>query len=332
VSLSAKIDEKGKDYDVLSIPVMTFCGRSGSDGVDASFKQAGGGGGRCVMAYLIQGESVSLIPQNFLGFSKPGTATTIQRYRPMQCPLFPELYATEISGLKLLGKATIDSKGAPTADAALVHIVFTSPKWELGNDSAKDESQRWTIMRATTETNFVTRDDVRLLYKDGPYASNTKPVPGNNTSWGQRVQKVKLAVQWFEVPGTYVCDAWGIPTNILACVGTVNVVAFLGRSANTCLIEGFDLEPMEFAVAPSLVGARGLVSRGFNVTLHVTYFDPPTHDTVQGRVGHLGLPLPADPQARWVTGQVSYTAPNGQNVLGPLYASTDHNECFQQRK
>jgi len=206
----------------------------------------------------------------------------LNRVLPRQHPHVTHLRATRLTGIE--GVRWAGKSGGPVAgeasdyERARLTYSFESLPYDLKeNGSIAGEWERYVIKRSKPVTDVLSLNDQAWKYVEGPLS-------GSQTSFAAKlgwiVTKVRLQWTWVQVPAAYIMNVDGLPVNLIAGVGCVNDAAFAGYYNGTLLFESYDLEPRMDPTDAAGDAAEGKVPRTFDVTLHFTFSEPPTDETV----------------------------------------------------
>lgn len=231
-----------------------------------------------------------------LGFScvERSNYAHIHRENPQHHPVFPDLYATacafsafppkiEEDGLLYLPSKWPSFRGIKryaSYEVAYATVKFAAPPWQYRPDA-----------RITTAAQEVERNcyvdvssTVEMLSAEGELGQmkwSAPTVAGGPTfgtavtaPFGTLVSKANLLLTWSYVPELWLSVEGGTsfyPSNLLACVGTMNDDTFLGKPPGTLLMQPPVLKRFRWPVTTfDAIGAF----YGYNVTIPFQYFDP----------------------------------------------------------
>lgn len=272
---------------------------------------------------------ITKIIANVLGYSKKNQKR-ITRKPPMRHPIWPWLWASKITSIKFMrpGKLTPSggqydlNAGDSTATKynetgavvneygtsfaafkfARMTILFTTMPYDIRQDgevsvdptASNGEWIRFCVREFQPSTQVLTKPVGSLKWRAGPLNGQTVP-----SSHSQIVSKTRIKITWHQVPDDGLFDSGGsakggYPTNLMAPVGQVNDVPFLGRPIGTLLMESPELIPITMPCHPDILGGLNTLSdppRAWNVVVNLLYFDPPGDGTNHG---HNLLPHPTD--------------------------------------
>ena len=260
----ARIIDKLQNHAPLTMPWAWYSGRDAFAATDAAFKPDGG---RVVRTLLCADTSVPTLVRDILGYAATGGAGNgLIRHLPMKDPVYPWLWAQEISGVKQINVNAKLSGNTPVTDGALMTIVFAAPLYDIEADG-KAEYDRFVIKTIKPCASYITLDQGSFEYEDGPNMGTRF-----NQGPAYLVQEGVIFWRWMYVPEAAIMTVDAIPTKFMDAIGKINSVAFAGQEAGTLLLESAEPIP---SVAPVEGGGRGAVPRYFDVGIGMRFRNPP---------------------------------------------------------
>lgn len=259
---------------------------------DANF---GPDGGTAVHTQLINlngdWKAALLNMRDLLGYHTIG-AGGINRHLPKRHPLFSNLWATRLTGIKgvkYLGKLATDWGVTSDWQYLEVTVQYSTVQYDMYGDqdpamAGGGEWRRFVIKRDRPRLEYLTTD--RKDYRFWPVAPPTiLDVNGSNNVINSAVAKPVCSDlvewEWTLVPRNYVLNASGRATNVIACVGKVNDAPFPPGDPNpfpagTLLLEEPHIEPAPAPLPPNTLLGTGAGFRDGYVTVKLPfrYFQP----------------------------------------------------------
>ncbi len=279
-----------------------------------------------------------------LGYAQRAGIGRITRVPPMKHPYFPWLYAsaiTDVQGIKPNGTIEVTTNVMePNYTAAIskykfavLTVAFSSlPYAVMSNQQLAQppfngsEIYRNVAKYTDTNANYISVNAGTFKFVSGPQGAPQGTVFPLGT--GKIQVKVDLRWIWHDVPEQ---SLFGpppnnfIPTNIYACLGTVNAAPIWGFSTYELLMLPPKITPVIQPISPALMLFTDGVSppRSYNVELLFQFFRPTLGpNTTDG--GHQA--------AFYVRDGLYYlirSTLNSGTTGGFLFQSTDFNQVFQ---
>ena len=249
-----------------------------------------------------------------------------RRILPLSHPWKPNLICTNISNWQGIGPrgkqdalfaARMDGAGLPCPPSYSKYEYFrftanfTQVKYELYSDEkmgfgvspvggqAGNEYLRFTWQEAKPSANMITLDQGTMQYAEGPSFGTTFTSPG----YAQAEVQQAIQLRWTNVPLKYVCGVSGRPERLLYSLQKVNSTLFMGCKPGTLLMEPYEFEYYRMP----LPDKNGNFLFWCDITLNMTYFDPPYGDLEPGetrtKYGHLTAPRSPN-QYYWIVNTI----------------------------
>lgn len=276
-----------KNNGWISMPWAEFTSRTGST-QEASFGYQSGN--QAMMSILVEWDLQIYAIREILGHHIFNRFTGyLERTLPVRHPVYDWLYAERITScrpIRFRSKGTLRGRTTSQYDFALLTIQFTQPRHVILSDADLDrlygaprqEWRRYVEVRLEPSGEMLSRDEGAFKYAEtvagGPSAGDK--VRG---SVAQFISKITHTLVWKRVPmaGLFSSDGFGLPTNVLNAVGTVNNASFMGFDTGTLLLQPPRFLPLEAPMPPwlnALDEGRGQPSLVYDVELPVVYFKP----------------------------------------------------------
>lgn len=313
---------------------------------------------------------VGLIPWNkqrsaarwFLGFAYADSNAILHRENPEAHPLFPWLFAREISFVPFNPAVNQANLGAPlqfvspwfgnqlvalniaSYRLAICTVKFGSFRYSFLDDAAiTDPRMEWmrnVYLDLEPKVEALSCDTIgQLTFAEGVSSGPGGPTAGVTNfpaPLAQLLGKTTFTLNWVNVPFEYLSSEtdYFYPENIIDCLGKLNSDNFPFASSDpflpgTLLFEGVKFAQKVFPVA-SADPASPLMS--VDVAMSLQYFSPPKGNLLSSYYGHNLMP--------WRGGQLSsgsydpaggyyfYCTRGGQPDAPPLLPSTPFNNIF----
>jgi hypothetical protein len=298
--------------------------------------------------------------QWFLAYAYTDDNYVLHRENPVSHPLFPELFCDGISF-----KAFVPAVNEETGNLKFTSPFFGSGIGETANIQYV-ANHKYVIAIATFRSfmtpfladsaitvpsqefyrnNYLALDpDIEILSADGvsqltfaeggpggkgPTATKSAfPAPV-----GQRLQKAKFAMNWTNLPMDFLSttDSYFYPANILSIIGKISSAGFPAAAAEddqfpagTLYCPGAKFTQRPFPITPADI-TYPIIS--IDVTLELSYFNPPQGASSPLAAGHLTFPFrgaPGDPTG----GKFFYATRGGGASDPPVLPTADFNNIF----
>ena len=313
-----------------------------------------------IVGYIPWNKQRSAI-QYFLGFSYADSSYTLHRQNPQAHPLFPWLYASEISltpfnptpnenattqvsGFPLIAESLFEpfvTLQVANHLLALCTVKFRSYRYTFLDDSDITEPQmewmRNVFLDLEPSVEALSADGIGQLTwaetgtgggpENGPTVGDNFPAPV-----AELLGKNIYTLNWVDVPYNYLStdDDIFYPANILACLGKVNSTDFPTDAEfpflpGTMLMRGVKFVQKVYPVAPLTFG-QPLIS--VDVSMDLQYFNPSKGNTdlmASPYFGHNLFPWRGGPFDG--TGGLFFYATRG-NGGPPFLQNADFNNMF----
>jgi hypothetical protein len=279
----------------------------------------------------------------------PGSYKTIHRANPEAHPIFPWLYCSDVSLKAFNPIVNPNNPNAPLQfvspwfqgnnntvtlnianhKLAVCNLKFRNYRCSFLDDSLiTDPRMEWmrnVYMETEPKVESLSADGIGQLYfaetgPTGPALKKPFPAP-----LAELLGKATYKFYWLNVPFFYLSTVtdFFFPTNIMACLGTVNSQPFPYGSTTpfqpqTLLFDSVEFKQKTFPVAPADPSSP-LLSVDVAMTMH--YFNPPLGAPSPIAYGHNNMPNRSD-------GLFYYATRDGTSTGAPLLQSTDFNQMF----
>lgn len=279
----------------------------------------------------------------FLGYSYCDDVAPYRLHRenPQAHPVFPWLYANDISFQPLSPKANTDLdpvhpkvespfySGEYVAyyEKAIATVRFRSFRCRFLDDtviaSNADEWKRNVFVDLEPRIQALSADGISQMHYDETGAGGPSLGPPA-TSFGAPIAVLQsmtgFVINWLNVPWEYLSTSqnYFYPTKIMNCVGKLNDSLFLGDfNTGTCL-----MQPPRFSVksAPVAAADPAYPLRYVDLQIPFDYFEPENGAAGSPYFGHTLLP--------W-RGNLKYYHAVREDGVSEVLPSTDFNVIFE---
>lgn len=299
----------------------------------------------------------------FLGFAYADNNYSLHRDNPEAHPLFPWLYASEISFTPFNPMINQDNPDQPLQFVspwfgnqlvainvanyrlAICTVKFRNFRYSFLDDSdILDPRMEWmrnVYLDLEPKVEALSADGIgQLVYAEtgaggGPplpnFGTNPPAVKGFPAPVAELLGKSTFTLNWVNVPFEYLSaeDDYFYPSNIMACLGKVNSANFPYESSDPflpgqLLFDGVKFHQKVFPVA-SADPSSPLVS--VDVAVSLQYFNPPKGNLTSSYYGHNLMPWRGQPNDP-LGGKYFYCTRGGHLTDPPLLQSADFNQVF----
>lgn len=266
-----------------------------------------------------------------LGYSWVDPETKyLRREVPAVHPLFPTLFATEISecvGVKFITKrAAPHGWSLPYAEYTLarVTVAYSQPPYPILDDAEMntsslaayrgEEMRRWCSWHPKSRVDLLELPGGMLRFDGGP--NNGQPFLSPRTVY--RAEKHTRKLIWWNVPEEFVMNDFGFMPKLDSAIGKINKDVFFGDPnggpgsteeagapgrPHTWLLEDVDTVGNELYADPIASAAFEGITRRLDLVFTLVHFNP-----VNGKEGssEAGWRLNLAADGKWYPGKYSY--------------------------
>jgi len=264
----------------------------------------------------------------FLGFSWVDGGNFLRRQVPATHPIFPTLFATEITecvGVKFVAKAAKPHKWSlPYATYSLARITvgYSQPPYEILSDADLDmtsaeayrgqELRRWVNWSPKPYVDLLELPGGMFVFDAPGEAFNDRPLILPRHVY--RAEKQTRRVVWHNVPIEFVTDDYGYMPKIDAAIGRVSSDVFFGDPTGpigspgrpgTWLLEDVDTVNNEVYADPIASAVFEGMTRRLDLIFTFKHFNPPNGRTDGDTTAGWALNLAAN--GKWYPAKNSVT-------------------------
>lgn len=308
----------------LSFPWAEFVSKKG--GLQQS--QMGHDSVTSSLPIVIYWQNLNLAIKEIIGFSKRVGANNLSRTIPMKHPFWENLWCTQITnikGIKFNGKEILSHGVSAKYKYAVLTLKFSRPSYSIFSDTdpailalngKKNEWKRFVTTNWKPTFQMLSRERQQWVFSAGLPTGQQFPAP-----LGYRLPKTDIIKKWHQLPYEAVFNSDEEPEKILAYLGRVNSVSFLGSPPYTLFFKEFTITPRPLPLPAELMGyAAGTNPESYPLQYDLEFtfekFEPPpginTNGTSVGQFGHLSAPWAGDGRFYPIQSTTITTTVNGQ--------------------